>query len=100
MDGVVYAKGVLIATLAIVFGVTYLYRFELYSRGVFVIYAALLLLLLLLASRASFRLIGEFIQRRQHAGDRLVIYGAGAGGAAAVRELVGQSGRQADRLHR
>ena len=99
MDGVVYAKGVLIATLAIVFGVTYLYRFELYSRGVFVIYAALLLLLLL-ASRASFRLIGEFIQRRQHAGDRLVIYGAGAGGAAAVRELVGQSGRQADRLHR
>ena len=92
MDGVVFAKAVLIGTLTLVFGVTYLYRFERYSRGVFVIYAALLLLLLL-ASRASFRLIAEFIQRRQHTGERLVIYGSGAGGAAAVRELVGQAGQ-------
>ena len=41
MDSIVYAKGVLIGTLAIVLSVTYLYRFELYSRGVFAIYAAL-----------------------------------------------------------
>ena len=47
---------------------------------------------MLFASRASFRLIGEFIQRRRHGGDRLIIYGAGQGGAAAVRELVGQAG--------
>ena len=91
MDVVVLAKGVALGTVSIVFAVTFLYRFELFSRGVFVIYAALLLLMLF-ASRASFRLIGEFIQRQQHVGDRLVIYGAGQGGAAAVRELVGQSG--------
>ena len=87
MDGVVFAKGVLLGTLAIVFSLTYLYRFESYSRAVFVIYAALLVVLLI-ASRASFRLIDEFIQRQRHSGDRLVIYGAGRGGAVAVREMV------------
>lgn len=91
MDVVVLVKGVALGAVTIVFAVTFLYRFELFSRGVFVIYAALLLLMLF-ASRASFRLIGEFIQRRRHGGDRLIIYGAGQGGAAAVRELVGQAG--------
>ena len=93
MDGVVFAKGVLLGTLAIVFSVTYLYRFEDYSRGVFVIYAALLLLMLI-TSRASFRLISEFIQRRNQLGERLVIYGAAGGGAAAVRELLSSSSLQ------
>ncbi len=64
-----------------------LYRFENYSRGVFVIYAALLLLLLL-ASRASFRLLSEFVHRRRGDGDRLLVYGAGEGGAITVRELL------------
>ena len=93
MDGVVFTKGVLLGTLAIVFSVTYLYRFENYSRGVFVIYAALLLLMLII-SRASFRLIGEFIQRRKREGARLAIYGAGGGGAATARELLGSSSQQ------
>ena len=92
MDGVVFAKSVLIGTVLIVTSVTYLDRFELYSRGVFVIYGALLTLLLL-TSRASFKLIDEFMQRRLHAGERLVIYGAGSGGVTAVRELVGQPGQ-------
>jgi UDP-GlcNAc:undecaprenyl-phosphate GlcNAc-1-phosphate transferase len=91
MDVVVLVKGVALGAVTIVFTVTFLYRFEFFSRGVFVIYAALLLLMLF-ASRASFRLIGEFIQRQRHGGDRLIIYGAGQGGAAAVRELVGQAG--------
>ena len=89
IDGVVFFKAVLLGTLTSVFALVYLYRFENYSRGVFVIYGALLLLLLG-GSRASFRLISEFAQRRRHEGQRLIIYGAGDGAATAVRELLTQ----------
>jgi UDP-GlcNAc:undecaprenyl-phosphate/decaprenyl-phosphate GlcNAc-1-phosphate transferase len=87
MDGVVFAKGVLLGTATTVCLLVLTYRFENYSRGVFVIYASLMLLALI-GSRASFRLISEFASRRRPGGSRLVIYGAGAGGAAAVRELL------------
>ena len=87
MDGVTFTKGVAFGTFVAVFAVVYIYRFENYSRSVFVIYAALLLLLLT-GSRASFRLFGEFVRRRKTDGQRLIIYGAGDGGAAAVRELL------------
>jgi UDP-GlcNAc:undecaprenyl-phosphate GlcNAc-1-phosphate transferase len=90
MDGVTFAKGVFFGTLISVFAILYLYRFENYSRGVFVIYAALLMLLLG-GTRASFRLISEFVHRRRQGGQRLVIYGAGDGAAAALRELSGQA---------
>jgi UDP-GlcNAc:undecaprenyl-phosphate/decaprenyl-phosphate GlcNAc-1-phosphate transferase len=90
MDAVTFVKGVLLGTLTSVFLVVYTYRFQNYSRGVFVIYAALLLLLLG-GSRASFRLISEFAHRRRHAGQRLIIYGAGDGAAIAVRELLGRT---------
>jgi UDP-GlcNAc:undecaprenyl-phosphate/decaprenyl-phosphate GlcNAc-1-phosphate transferase len=86
MDGVTFVKGVALGTVAIVTMLVYLFRFEHYSRGVFVIYAAMLLLALI-GSRASFRLISEFIRRRR-AGDRLVIYGAGDGGSLVVREVL------------
>lgn len=89
MDGVVFAKGVALGTVAIVVTVLYLYRFENYSRGVFIIYAALLMLALS-GSRASFRLMSEFIRRRR-AGTRLVVYGAGDGAALIVRELLSDS---------
>jgi UDP-GlcNAc:undecaprenyl-phosphate GlcNAc-1-phosphate transferase len=90
IDGVVFAKGVLLGTITSVSFIVYLYRFEDYSRGVFVIYGALLLILLG-GSRASFRLISEFARRRRHVGRRLVIYGAGDGAATAVRELLDRS---------
>ena len=90
MDTVTAAKGVLLGTLTSIFFLVYLYRFENYSRGVFVIYGALLLLLLG-GSRASFRLISEFVHRRRHGGRRLVIYGTGDGAATAVRELLGRT---------
>jgi UDP-GlcNAc:undecaprenyl-phosphate GlcNAc-1-phosphate transferase len=88
MDGVTFAKGVLFGTLTIVTAIAYLYRFEAYSRGVFVIYAALLMLMLS-GSRASFRLISEFATRRRRpGGQRLAIYGSGDGAATAVRDLL------------
>jgi UDP-GlcNAc:undecaprenyl-phosphate/decaprenyl-phosphate GlcNAc-1-phosphate transferase len=86
MDGVTFAKGVGVGTVASVTAIVFAHRFENYSRGVFIIYAALLLLALI-GSRASFRLMSEFIRRRQ-AGDRLVVYGAGDGGSVVVRELM------------
>jgi FlaA1/EpsC-like NDP-sugar epimerase len=39
-------------------------------------------------SRASFRVISEALQRRRQTGRRVVIYGAGDGGAMAMRELL------------
>lgn len=91
MDGVTFGKGVALGTLAIVTALVIIYRFEAYSRGVFAIYAALLMLALT-GSRASFRLIGEFVRRRRQ-GDRLVIYGAGDGGAILIRELLSDEHR-------
>ena len=85
MDGVTFAKGVALGTVGIVTTLVFLYRFANYSRGVFVVYSAILLLSLI-GSRASFRLISEFVRRRR-VGDRLVVYGAGDGGAIAIREL-------------
>jgi UDP-GlcNAc:undecaprenyl-phosphate GlcNAc-1-phosphate transferase len=86
MDGVVFAKSVAGGTASLIVAVVYLYRFESYSRGVFVIYAALLMILLC-GSRASFRLIAEFARRRR-TGLRLAIYGAGEAGSLVVRELL------------
>jgi len=85
MDAVTLAKAVVIGVLCVVGVLVYLYRFENYSRGVFIIYATTLLLLVA-GSRASFRLIAEFAVRRRQGG-RLVIYGAGEGGALALREI-------------
>jgi UDP-GlcNAc:undecaprenyl-phosphate/decaprenyl-phosphate GlcNAc-1-phosphate transferase len=90
MDGVAFAKGIVAGTLTIIVALVYLYRFENYSRGVFVVYAAMLMLMLC-GSRASFRLIGEFARRRR-TGSRLTIYGAGEAGSLVLRELLSVPG--------
>jgi UDP-GlcNAc:undecaprenyl-phosphate/decaprenyl-phosphate GlcNAc-1-phosphate transferase len=90
MDAVALAKATAAGTFAIISAVVYLYRFENYSRGVFVIYAALLILLVS-GSRASFRLIGEFARRRR-AGLRLVVYGDAQRGALLLSELLRERG--------
>jgi UDP-GlcNAc:undecaprenyl-phosphate GlcNAc-1-phosphate transferase len=88
MDAVVFAKGVLLGTAGAVLLVLFIYRFESYSRTVFVIDAALLMLLLS-ATRASFRLVGEFIHRQQSSGRRCIIYGVGSVSVATIREAFG-----------
>ena len=93
MDAVVVAKGVVLGTVAVELALLYLFRFENYSRGVFIIYAALLMLVVT-GSRASFRLMSEFVRRRRESGQRLLIYGAGDGGSIAVRELMGNAASQ------
>jgi UDP-GlcNAc:undecaprenyl-phosphate GlcNAc-1-phosphate transferase len=86
MDAVAFAKSTAIGVFTTVVVVVYVYRFQDFSRGVFVIYAALLILLTT-GSRASFRLISEFARRR-HEGSRLIVYGAGDAGSLLVRELL------------
>jgi UDP-GlcNAc:undecaprenyl-phosphate/decaprenyl-phosphate GlcNAc-1-phosphate transferase len=49
-----------------------------------------LLLIAVTLSRASFRLVGEFVQRQRRSGTRVVIYGAGDGGGLVIRELLNQ----------
>ena len=86
MDTVGIAKGVLLGTVAAVPTVLFVFRFEQYSRTVFVI-DAMLLAILLTASRVSFQLIGEFVNRNRTGVPRAVVYGAGDGGALVVREF-------------
>jgi UDP-GlcNAc:undecaprenyl-phosphate GlcNAc-1-phosphate transferase len=88
MDAVVFAKGVLLGTVSAIMVLVFLYNFDGYSRAVFVIDAGLLLLLLA-GTRASFRLVGEFTNRRLATGQRCVIYGTSGASVATVREAFG-----------
>jgi UDP-GlcNAc:undecaprenyl-phosphate/decaprenyl-phosphate GlcNAc-1-phosphate transferase len=90
MDAVVFAKGVLLGTVAAQLGILYIYRYEHYSRTVFFIYATVLMLLLA-GTRASFRLISEFVSRRMAGGRRCVIYGTGTASLATIREAFGHT---------
>jgi UDP-GlcNAc:undecaprenyl-phosphate GlcNAc-1-phosphate transferase len=88
MDAVTFGKGIVLGAVAAQITILYLYRFESYSRAVFVIYAALLMLLLS-GSRASFRLLAEFILRRSSIGQRCVIYGTSGASVGTIREAFG-----------
>jgi UDP-GlcNAc:undecaprenyl-phosphate GlcNAc-1-phosphate transferase len=85
-DTVVVAKGVFLGVVTAQLVILYVYRFFSYSRTVFAIYAVLLLLAVTL-SRASFRLVGDYIQRQKRSGRRILVYGAGEGGTLVMREL-------------
>jgi len=85
MDSFVIVKAVALGTLVIEASVLYLFRFTNYSRAVYIIYA-MLLVLLCTGARGSLRLMAEYVQRRRR-GHRVLIYGAGNGGALAVREV-------------
>jgi UDP-GlcNAc:undecaprenyl-phosphate/decaprenyl-phosphate GlcNAc-1-phosphate transferase len=89
MDAIVFAKGVLLGTATAIITLVFIYHFASYSREVFVIYAALIMLLLV-GTRASFRVVGEFILRHDSAGERCVIYGTGGATLSTIREAFGE----------
>jgi len=89
MDSIGVAKGVFLGTVGAQLFILYVYHYFAYSRTVFAIYAVLVLIAVTL-SRASFRLVGEFVQRQKRSGTRVVIYGAGDGGGLVIRELLNQ----------
>ncbi len=90
MDSIGVAKGVFLGTVGAQLFILYVYHYFAYSRTVFAIYAVLVLIAVTL-SRASFRLVGEFVQRQKRTGTRVVIYGAGDAGGLVIREMQNQS---------
>ena len=86
-DAVTIVKGTIVGTIASELIILYMNRFQNYSRTVFIIYAVLVTLMVI-GSRASFGVIAEALQRRRQTGRRVIVYGAGDGGAMAVRELL------------
>lgn len=85
-DLLTYAKGIALGSVSSIVALSYTSHFSGYSRGVFIVFA-LLSSVLITGSRLSFRLVGDLARRQGANGPRLLIYGAGDGGAIALREL-------------
>ncbi|MBW1759641.1 MAG: glycosyl transferase, partial [Deltaproteobacteria bacterium] len=81
-----YLKAITAGTVMPMLIVVFIYRFQSFSRAVFVIYWILMLILISL-SRLSFRLLDEGIRKGNQKGRSTLIYGAGAGGQMAMREI-------------
>ena len=86
-DTLTVARGVFFGTCAAVVAILFIPYFLTYSRTAFAVYAVLLAVAVTL-SRASFRLVGEFMQRQRQTGRRIVIYGAGDASGLVLRELL------------
>jgi UDP-GlcNAc:undecaprenyl-phosphate GlcNAc-1-phosphate transferase len=86
-DVQVYLKASTLGTLLSVVAVTFVYRFEAFSKGIFLI-DWLLATGLLLGSRGFYRLAGDFMKRKSLNGERVLIYGAGRGGEILLREVL------------
>ncbi|MGD9036995.1 MAG: hypothetical protein PVF10_10585, partial [Syntrophobacterales bacterium] len=87
-DAITYLKAVTIGVVLCILVILFVYRFQEYSRTVFVIYWGITLLFLA-GSRLSFRLIAEALRRNSVAnGRRVLIYGAGDKGEFALREIL------------
>jgi UDP-GlcNAc:undecaprenyl-phosphate GlcNAc-1-phosphate transferase len=86
-DVFVHLKAVTLATLLSVAVVTYIYRFENFSKGIFMI-DWLLTVGLLLGTRGFFRISGDTMKRKTLSGEKVLIYGAGRGGELLLREIL------------
>ena len=85
-DTVIVARGVFFGVVTSLVAILYAFRFVNYSRTAFAIYGVLLLIAMTL-SRASFRLVGEFVRRQRRSGRRVAIYGADDAGAIVLSQL-------------
>ncbi|MGH7782950.1 MAG: hypothetical protein ACREO5_03790, partial [Candidatus Binatia bacterium] len=86
-DFITFAKGVVLGSGFSILAILLLYRFQYFSRAVFVV-DAIVLLLALVSSRMAFRLIRQMLPAGAGIdGRRVLIYGAGDGGEMVYREL-------------
>ncbi len=86
-DLVTFLKGVVLGSVLSILALLLLYRFEFFSRAVFVV-DGLLLLFALSGSRMAFRLFRQLIPTTNSSdGRKILIYGAGDGGEMVLREL-------------
>lgn len=82
-----FSKAIVLGSMLSVLCILLLYRFEGFSRTVFVM-DGILLFLFVVASRLAFRLIREALPMSASGdGRRVLIYGAGDGGEMVLREL-------------
>jgi UDP-GlcNAc:undecaprenyl-phosphate GlcNAc-1-phosphate transferase len=86
-DLIVFAKAVILSSVASLIVLLFAFRFEGFSRKVFVV-DAVLMLLFLAGSRMAFRLFRQMLPAvGARSGRRVLIYGAGDGGELLLREL-------------
>ena len=86
-DLITFTKGVVLGSALSVMAILLLYRFQYFSRAVFVM-DGLILLLAVVGSRMAFRLIRQVLPLPVSGdGRRVMIYGAGDGGEMVLREL-------------
>jgi UDP-GlcNAc:undecaprenyl-phosphate GlcNAc-1-phosphate transferase len=86
-DLIVFAKAVVLSSVASLIVLLFAFRFAGFSRKVFVI-DAVLMLIFLAGSRMAFRLFRQILPAvGQRNGRRVLIYGAGDGGELLLREL-------------
>lgn len=86
-DFITFSKGVVSASVLSVVAILLLYRFQNFSRAVFIV-DGLILLLAVVGSRLAFRLFRELLPIAHiNEGRRVLIYGAGDGGELVLREL-------------
>lgn len=87
-DLIVFAKAVVLSSVLSVLVVLFAFRFEGFSRTVFII-DGVLMFMFLAGSRMAFRLFRQVIPvTRSGEGKRVLIYGAGDGGELLLRELL------------
>jgi len=79
-------KAVSIASAGSILFVTFVFRFESFSRALFFI-DWLLLLFLVAGYRILFRVMGELFSRAQKKGKNIIIFGAGDAGEMVIREI-------------
>lgn len=83
---IVYAKAVAAGSVGSVLVLLFAFRFEGFSRAVFVL-DAMILFLMLASSRAAFRLFRRLLPAGAAGGRRVLIYGAGDAGELLLREM-------------
>lgn len=81
-----YFKAITLGTIMAVLIILFIYRFQSFSRAVFVIYWFLMLIFIPLP-RLSFRLLDEGIRKGNQKGRPTLIYGTGSGGQITMREI-------------
>lgn len=86
-DFITFSKAVLFGTILSVMAILAVYRFQNFSRSVFVL-DGIILLFALVGSRMAFRLFAELLPKNDaNGGRRVLIYGAGDGGEMVLREF-------------
>jgi len=86
-DLVTFAKGVVLGSILSIIALLLLYRFQFFSRKVFIA-NALILFVAIAVSRMAFRLFRQLLPSPvSKQGRKVLIYGAGDGGEMVLREL-------------